>query len=375
MMIKMEEEPKDISLIVFFTLGLSLKKWDDLGSLSREIELYNRLSKYFQNIYLFTYGDNSELKYKNLLKENIIIVPNRYNLNPYLYSFISPIINIDIITQHSILKTNQIIGGWTALLAKSVNKNNKLVVRSGYIPSLLEKVNGNTIKYKFFKFIERVLFKSSDISIVTSTEAFFYVSKYTDNVKLITNHIDTEKFKPIKIKKNNRILFIGRITRIKNLKNLVLALDKICIGLDIIGNGNNKFKKELKTIAKLKKIDIKFLGNKKNEDLPRIINSYSLFVLPSIREGMPKTLLEAMSCGMPCIGTNVFGIREVISNGKNGILCGTASEDLYNAIILIINNNELKNKISSNARKSIKDNYSLDIIEDLEVKVYTELTK
>ena len=48
-----------------------------------------------------------------------------------------------------------------------------------------------------------------------------------------------------------------------------------------------------------------------------------VFILPSYYEGHPKVLLEAMSCGLPCIGTNVRGIREDVEHMKTGYLCET----------------------------------------------------
>src|SRR3546814_4760578 len=62
-------------------------------------------------------------------------------------------------------------------------------------------------------------------------------------------------------------------------------------------------------------------GNLPHQNLPEMINAGRIFVLPSSYEGHPKTLLEAMACGAAVIGTDVPGIREVIEDGRTGLLC------------------------------------------------------
>ena len=116
----------------------------------------------------------------------------------------------------------------------------------------------------------------------------------------------------------------------------------------------------LKNFAIKYDINAKFLGNIPNHKLPKILNQHELFILPSLWENMPKTLLEAMSCGMPVIGTNVKGISEVIERGKNGILCDTDSNSIRTAIINLMGDEALKQKLGENARRTIVENYSLD---------------
>ena len=111
------------------------------------------------------------------------------------------------------------------------------------------------------------------------------------------------------------------------------------------------------------------LGRVSNAKLPYLLNQYSYFILPSFSEGMPKVLLEAMSCGLVCIGTPVSGIIEIIQNGKNGILSsGTDVNSIKLAInIAIRNNNE---KIKTLARKTIVSSFSLNKYVEKESEVF-----
>ena len=65
---------KDKTLALFFTTGVSLKLWHDIGMIDREVAIYNELSKYFRQIYFFTYGQE-DLKFKDYLASNIVVVP------------------------------------------------------------------------------------------------------------------------------------------------------------------------------------------------------------------------------------------------------------------------------------------------------------
>src|SRR3972149_402807 len=77
-------------------------------------------------------------------------------------------------------------------------------------------------------------------------------------------------------------------------------------------------------ISKAAAASVRFMGSISNEELPPVLNRYRFFALPSVREGMPKALIEAMACGLVCIGTDVEGINEIIRDGENGFLAGGA---------------------------------------------------
>jgi len=152
---------------------------------------------------------------------------------------------------------------------------------------------------------------------------------------------------------------------------LLEALKGLPYTLTIIGSGEQE--EQLKKFAAENKIETNFLGNVPNHELPKILNQHELFILPSLWEGMPKTLLEAMSCGLPVIGTKIEGIKEVIEHGKNGILCDTDSKSIREAIVTLMEDEELKQKLGGNARKTIVENYSLDTLALKELELMEEL--
>ena len=88
---------------------------------------------------------------------------------------------------------------------------------------------------------------------------------------------------------------------------------------------------------------------------------------------MPKTLLEAMACGLPVIGTDVKGINEVIDHRNNGIICNTDPDSIRVAIVTLMEDEVLKQKLGENARKTIVENYSLDNLAGKELELLEAL--
>ena len=369
------EKLKDKSLALFFTAGVSLKTWYNIGSIDREVAIYNELSKYFKHIYFFTYGGREDLKFKDYLADNITIIPKKGIANGLLYSAMIPLIHRKILKNVEVLKTNQMWGSWSAVLTKLVYRE-KLVVRTGYMLSInFMKRNPKSWKKWIMKSIERVAYKFADGIITTSQSNFKYVKKnYNPHGVhvVIPNYVETAVFKPMNMaRKKDSICFVGRLSQEKNLFALLEALKGLPYTTDIIGSGEQS--EQLEKFTNKNGINANFLGNIPNHKLPEILNRYELFILPSLWENMPKTLLEAMACGMPVIGTNVKGINEVIEHDRNGILCGTDSNSIREAIITLMKDEELKQELGANARRTIVENYSLSNLARKELKLMEEL--
>ena len=174
-----------------------------------------------------------------------------------------------------------------------------------------------------------------------------------------------------KTRKRHSICFVGRLHSVKNLLALLEALKGLSYTIDIIGSGEQE--EELRRFATDNKVEANFPGNIPNHELPELLNEHELFVLPSLWEGMPKTLLEAMACGLPVVGTDVPGIKEVIKDGENGILCDTDSGSIRQAIIRVMEDEGLRQTLARNARKTIEEGFSLSKLIDRELELYTRL--
>ena len=380
-------------ILITFTYGVSLEKWFTSGIIYRELELYKRISQRNVNYTLLTYGDLKDLNYAPILGEIKVIPVKKYitSKNSHLKFLKSLILPIRLKRQFSridIIKTNQMEGNLIVCIAKLLFKK-KLIIRCGWewlrfhISNYKIKENKNYIKYVlryiWMYLIEFISYKLADGIILTnSQDIHFIIKKFRlenkkDKIKLFYNFINTDLFKPLGLaKKDKTVLFIGRLTEMKNLFNLIKAFKGLNnFSLDIIGKGPLEGK--LREIAKDHGVHINFLGIFPNNKLPEIINQYPIYILPSFYEGNPKTLLEVMSCEVACIGTDVLGINNIIRHEINGFLCDTNPESIKSAILEVYKDKKLRDKISKNARKFILENCSLDLIARREYLFYKEI--
>ncbi len=361
-----------MKLALFFTEAVSLKVWDEGGMFSREVKPYVRLGEFFDKIYFITYG-LEDRKYASILGEKIVILPKKINIPNRIYSFLIPFLYKKELKSCNYFKTNQMLGSWSAVLAKWFFKK-KLIIRCGYQLSLSpQNWNMGFLKMAIAHIIESVGYKNADKIILTTADAKEYVVKqyHIDNGKIfvLSNNVDTDLFKPIIVeKKPHSLLFIGRIEKEKNLESLVRALAGLESELDIIGGGSQAG--SLKKIAEELKVKVNFLGRISNDNLPVIINNHEVFILPSLYEGNPKVLLEAMACGVPVIGTNVRGINSIIKHGENGFLCEASPESIRQAVIELQNDANLRKILGDYARRYVEEYCSLNKLVNDEINLY-----
>jgi glycosyltransferase involved in cell wall biosynthesis len=359
------------NLTLFFTYGVSLQDWEKNGSLDREIQIYSKLLDFFDKIYFITYGKN-DTKLQSKLPKNIIVLSKKTNLPNPIYSLLIPLYHKKTLRTVDWLKTNQIMGSWSAVLTKILFRN-KLNIRTGYTESLCLR---KKTKLLLIKFIEQLAYRYADIATVTSKEQYDYINKKYSPKALfvIPNGIDTNKFKPKPRTKNKKtqLLFVGRLNEEKNIINLVKALRKIKnVKLTIIGKGILKEK-----ILKLKKryfLNIEIIDYIPNNRLPDIYNKADIYVQPSLYEGNPKTILEAMSCESPVVASNVAGIKNIITNRKTGLLCETTIDSISQKIKELIKNKKLGNTLSKKERIFIINNYDLNKIIKKEASLYLKI--
>jgi len=374
-------------LCLFFTRNVSLEIWMDSGLFEREKLLYHKHlnNGNFNKIYWLTYGSKDKKISKELIKRGelhssikVCQMPYFFNIpkiGSWLYSFLIPIIHWKVLRKVNYLKTNQMDGSWSAVLAKWIYKK-PLIARTGYTQSIFLKRSGkNRLILWLSSLVESIVYRFCDIAIVASYQDKKYLlDKYrlmNDKITVVPNYIDITKFHPLDSKKYvDRLIFVGRLNKQKNLFGLIDAVSKANVVLDIFGDG--ELKEKLKLYAIENSVTVNFMGIVPNSELPQTLNHYRYFIIPSFYEGMPKALLEAMACGLVCIGTDVSGINEVIDDNINGFLSkGVDAMSIYDSIVLATESNHEKlNTISESAFKLIKKDYSLEAIVSIEKETF-----
>jgi glycosyltransferase involved in cell wall biosynthesis len=369
----------NIMLTLFFTRQSGLNKWDNMGILNRELALYKNLIPYLKRINMVTYGGHADKRYKREL-EPIKILPVTWH-NKRLTILHLLIKHYPEIKNSDILKTNQIKGSEVPLwFKKKLGKN--LIVRCGYLHSRHSIKRGEPEEViRAAIRLEKEAFTIADMGIVTSDwQRDIVIKRYKidpDKIKVIPNYVLTDIFKPIfQIHKRFDLIFVGRGKTQKNIENLLKAINFLKSkqrNLSLVMVGKCCYERKIRQMIGKHALDVKFKGNVPNFKLPEIINQARVYILPSYFEGHPKTLLEAMSCGMPCIGTDVTGIKEDIEHLITGYLCKTDFKSIAEAIEAIFSDDALQKKLGMNARDYILKNYSLERIVKMELDVIKEV--
>lgn len=354
----------NVSLTLFLTKGNTLRTWVETGSFEREIALYRRLRPYVARLSVVSYGGPDELDMQEKLGD-IEVIANHLCLPPRRY-YVSLVGRLKPRAgEFPVFKSNQVPGAEFAVAAARFRRG-KSIARCGFLVSDFARREFGEMsrQAKRARLREAVVFKFADQCVVTTDAmARSLQSDYSIDpakIEIIPNYVDTDMFKPLSAEKTRprSLCFVGRLEEQKNPLALVRALQGQNLGLTIIGEGG--LKNDVAKLATELGVQIEFLSNVANERLPEIINSAMAFVLPSLYEGHPKALIEAMGCGVPIITTKVPGIENITEDGKTAILCDISADSLRKGISRVAVDPVFAAEIGAAARTFVVNNYSLD---------------
>lgn len=269
------------------------------------------------------------------------------------------------------------------------------------VPSVVS-IRGNDIERAAFdpsKF-SHVLYALQNASAVT-TNASELAKKakafFEREVTLIPNGIDTDLFKPMernealadalglkggkKIEERMAVIgFAGELREKKGLKTLLSGYaqitKKLPVSLLIVGEvraGEDKAAfDEMKSSLPNGKIIV--TGTISHKDMPAYYSLMDVFVHPSLRDGMPNAVLEAMACEKAVIATPVGGTIEVLENGKNGIFINVNDEStLINKVVELLGDPEKRKRLGESARETIVNGYTPEKELEANLAVYKKI--
>lgn len=263
------------------------------------------------------------------------------------------------------------------LLIKNLKK--KVVLIKYSIPTVM-RIHGSKSFIEFHQGKTNKLSLANDISNFNRADFYCAVSKYSasfviknlgiekDKIKVIYNPLEESFFTTGKmnVKTKNTILFIGKITETKGAFSLLKAFNEVSkknpsIKLVLIGDGNIEFAKSL--IANDARNKVIFKGYVDRKTIMNEIDRCKLAVVPSYFENFGMVAIEIMARGKALIFTDRASGPELIENKIDGILVDPENINLISeSILLLLGNNNLRNKLEVNGYRKIKENFSEKVI-------------
>ena len=275
---------------------------------------------------------------------------------------------------------------YISLISYFLSKKTKIilcVVGLGYL--FIEKNKKNfLIKNIYLLLMKFTLRKKNSVFVFQNNDdkKFFMNKNLLRNVdfKIIKGSgVNVNKFCGKKVKKIYDIIFHSRLLYDKGFNEIIEALEilrkkKIYLKTLILGDPDKSNRSSIDKsilISMAKKKNCRWI-NKVDNVIPYLQKS-KISILPSYREGLPKSLLEAASCKLPLVATDVPGCRDVCKDNINGILIPKKnSKSLSKAIEKLLKNESLMLKYGENGRKLVKENFSLKTISDLFMRIYLD---
>lgn len=224
--------------------------------------------------------------------------------------------------------------------------------------------------HKLTRPISKSIWKNASSIVANGSKLKELCEDFDKNKKidLITNGVDQNLFYPaqnsgfrIQNSETIQLLFVSRLMPQKGIETLIDACGILKekgitnFKLSVVGDGHLK-SKMFSLIDKYSlENNVDHLGWKSLEELPDIYRNSDLFILPSSMEGMPSVVLQAMSCGLPIVATNVDGFKEVVEDNVNGFLVEYKNaEKLSEAIEQLIKSKNLRDKMSKESIEKSK---------------------
>lgn len=259
---------------------------------------------------------------EKLKEEGIkVYILNRMHRHQFDFKAISEIIRILNYENIHILRTHAYHANLYGRIAAKIAKTPVVISSSHSVYENFKKPKFHRRLFNFFlsNFCDAIVAVSK--TVAKDIERFDKVSK--DKIKVIYNGIELDRFIINKNKDETRSLFrlpkekiligtLGRLDRPKGIEYLIKAVEGLNLSLVIGGDG--PLRKELEDLAKALNIDVYFLGKIEPEKVPLFLNCLDIFCFPSLWEGMPVTVIEAMAVGLPIIASDLEPLKEVLAD-------------------------------------------------------------
>lgn len=362
------------NLLFIMTPGVGLSMWEANGTCPREMRPYVEHSKKGMRVRIISFDKEGAGMFNSL--GTIEIVTAKVG---FISAHLLPFTHARHFKWATVVKTNQSYMSWIFAFAAKLYRK-PLYLRCGYVRGeYLEAVNGYSIPTKTYQFFEGWAFRTaSAVSVPTKELAAWVADRYSvpiEGISVLPNWVDTEVFSPNTGAETfpNSIISIGRLHADKRYDLLI----KSCVlipncRLTIVGEGPEK--NNLISLAKSLAVDLSLPGIISHEALPVLLRKHKVFALTSKREGHPKSAIEALSCGVPCVSVAAAGLQNLFVNERTAIISEPTPEGIAASIKRVLTEEALARQLSDNGRKEAVERYSIDSVFNLESSIVRRLS-
>ena len=233
---------------------------------------------------------------------------------------------------------------------------------------------------KYIKYAEKVAVKNAnEIIVLNKNTQDYFLKEYQRETIIIPNGVSKPSIEEPQIikekyglEKDSYILFLGRIEPIKGIDILINSYKEITTNKKlVIAGGVSEVDEYYSQLLQMTGNDknIIFTGFIQGKELDELYSNAYIYCLPSLAEGMPLSLLEAMSYGNCCITSDISECKEVIED--EGITFQKSNiKDLSNKLQELCDNKDLVNHYKKNAQEFILNKYNWDKVVDETLKIY-----
>ncbi len=254
-------------------------------------------------------------------------------------------------------------------------------------PRLVHSEHGRDLPYIHFeparrKMIRRLVYHLADAVFSVSGELRDYYCRETgfapERMRVIPNGVDVRRFnaadghgarQELGIEVDDFVIgVVARLSATKDLLTLARAFARLYraqreprLKLLIVGDGEARA--ELENFAVEQGLTCAIILAGAREDVPRLLRAMDVFALPSLSEGMPGAILEAMAASLPVVATKVGATPELVTDGETGFLVAPrADEEMAERLSLLLADRELARKLGAAGRQLVQRDYSLEVM-------------
>ena len=350
--------------------GDSLRRWDEAGLLQAQCTLARAFQAQDMRVHLVSFGGADERDYQSQLP-GIKILCNGLGLPPKLYArrihqlharHLLPCDLVETADASALVPALRIAWAWQI----------PLVYKFLFVLSSLRRRTApdDTRLIARYEGMEKRGLQTAKLIIGPTQETLDELTALhaprSAQTTVLPSFVDTDHFRPMPQDKRYDLIYVGRLTRVKNLGALLEAVAQSQRSIAVIGGElphrqGGAYDEEAALKARFGDLNgrIAWLGRMPQGDLPRFLNQARAFILCSHSEGSPRALFEAMACGLPVICSNVPEMKYRVAHKVNGYLCGTDSDSIARAIETVLSQPQLMQSLGAQARQYAVEQFSL----------------